>query len=290
MTTVTQAHTPVSAPTLASELRGLMAVMRREWSITFRYKTWIIMTLIWPVIFPMVYILTGRALAGPDGSGLGQFLQSAGTDSFIGYIAVGTTVWMWQNVVLWDLGFALRNEQMRGTLESNWLTPTWRFSLLIGSGAVKFVTMLIFIVVATLEFRFFFGVRLNGSLWQAILVMFASVPSIYGIGITFASLVITAKEANMFVFLVRGLVMIFCGITFPVSILPGWMQGVAKFLPQSYTIRAMRTALLNGGDWQLVRADILALLGFGVFWLLAGYLLFTWMDRRTRKNGSLGHY
>jgi hypothetical protein len=31
-------------------------------------------------------------------------------------------------------------------------------------------------------------------------------------------------------------------------------------------------------------------LGFGVFWLLAGYIFFTWMDRRTRKNGSLSHY
>ncbi len=42
-----------------------------------------------------------------------------------------------------------------------------------------------------------------------------SIPSIYGLGFAFASIVITAREANAFVFLVRGLVMIFCGITYP---------------------------------------------------------------------------
>ena len=80
----------------------------------------------------MMYILTARALSGPDGSGLAVFMKTTGASDFIGYIVIGTTVWMWQNIVLWDVGFSLRNEQMRGTLESNWLSPTWRFSYLLG--------------------------------------------------------------------------------------------------------------------------------------------------------------
>jgi ABC-2 type transport system permease protein len=56
-----------------------------------------------------------------------------------------------------------------------------------------------------------------------------SIPSIYGLGFAFASVVIAAREANAFVFLVRGLVMIFCGITYPIAVPPpGWMQGVAQ--------------------------------------------------------------
>ena len=59
--------------------------------------------------------------------------------------------------------------------------------------------------------------RFNGNPLLVVLVILASMPSIYGLGMAFASLVITAKEAQNFVFLVRGLVMIFCGITFPVT-------------------------------------------------------------------------
>lgn len=108
-----------------------------------------------------------------------------------------------------------------GTLESNWLSPTWRFSFLPGNSLTQFFTMLIFLLVTAVEFALVFGVRLHGSLWLVLLMMLAAIPSIYGIGIAFASLVITVKEANTFVFLVRGLVMIFCGITFPISVLPG---------------------------------------------------------------------
>jgi len=276
--------------TIATELRALWAVVRREWTIFLRYPSWIIALLIWPVIFPLVYILIGRALAGPDGSGLVLFKQVAGTHDFMGYIAIGTTIWMWQNVVLWNVGFSLRNEQLRGTLETNWLTPTWRFSYLLGNSAVQLFAMLLFLTVSALQFGLFFGVRFNGNPWLVLLVLLACIPSIYGLGFAFASLVITAKEANAFVFMVRGLVMIFCGITFPIVLLPAWMQTVAKWLPQTYMIHAMRASALGNADLQSLLPDLSALLFFGVFWLVTGYLLFTWMDHRARKTGTIGHY
>ncbi len=109
---------PASGSTrLLGDLRALAAVARKEWLYFVRYPSWMISLLIWPLIFPLAYILSARALAGPDGSGLLLFTTRTGISDYMGYIAVGTTIWMWQNVVLWNVGFALRNEQMRGTLE-----------------------------------------------------------------------------------------------------------------------------------------------------------------------------
>ena len=71
-------------PGLASDLRALWAVVRREWTIFTRYPSWIIGLFIWPLIFPMMYILTARALSGPDGSGLQVFLQTTGAKEYIG--------------------------------------------------------------------------------------------------------------------------------------------------------------------------------------------------------------
>ena len=135
-----------------SDLRAFSAILRREWTIFTRYPSWIIALVIWPLIFPMLYILTARALSGPDGGGLAVFTATTGATDYIGYIIVGTTVWMWQNIVLWDVGFSLRNEQMRGTLESNWLSPTWRFSYLLGHSAPQIVSMIMFIAITALEF------------------------------------------------------------------------------------------------------------------------------------------
>lgn len=276
--------------TLLAELRALLAVVRREWIIFRRYPSWIVALLVWPIIFPMVYIFSARALAGPDGGSLSLFAQLAGTEDYLGYIAIGTTVWMWQNVVLWDVGFALRAEQMRGTLETNWLTPTWRFSYLLGNSLVQLFSMLLFLLISVIEFALLFGVRMHGNPWLVILMVIASMPAIYGLGFAFASLVITAKEANTFVFLVRGLVMIFCGITFPIAILPEWMQAVSRWLPQSYMIRGVRNAALAGADLKTLMPDIQALLLFGLAWLSIGYILFHWMERQARKTGTIGHY
>lgn len=280
----------LSAPSRLAQVHALLAVARREWIIFLRYPSWVVALLIWPLIFPMVYIFSARALAGPGGSSLGLFAQAAGTSNLVGYIAVGATIWMWQNIVLWDVGFALRSEQMRGTLETNWLTPTWRFSFLLGHSFIQVFSMLLFILVAVIEFTFLFGLRLNGNPWLALLMILVSMPAIYGLGFTFASLVINAKEASAFVFLVRGVVMIFCGITFPLAVLPDWMQSVSRWLPQTYMMDGMRKAALTNAGLAELAPDIQALLLFGLGWLLAGLLLFKWMERRARKTGSIGTY
>jgi len=135
-----------------------------------------------------------------------------------------------------------------------------------------------------------FGVRLNGSGWMLALVMLAAIPAIYGLGFAFASLVITVKEANAFVFLIRGLVMIFCGITFPVTILPDWMQAFSRWLPQTYLIHGMRAAAFTNAGVNELLPDLIPLLSFGTFWLIVGYLAFIWMERRARQTGAIGQY
>ncbi len=293
MTTFSPSLSPVQSlhqGGFPAELRALGAVVRKQWLIFRRYPSWIISLLVWPIIFPATYLLTGRALAGPDGSGLTLFTQKTGISDFIGFVVIGTTIWMWQNTVLWNIGFALRNEQWRGTLESNWMSPTWRFSFLVGKSVIDLFTSITLVAVTALEYGLFFGVRFHGNLFLCIFMLLAAVPSIYGLGFTFASLVITAKEANTFVFLARGLVMIFCGITYPLSTLPGWMQIVSKWLPQTYMIHGLRNASLAGASFRQLLPDYLALLAFGIVWLVIGYLTFSWMERRARQTGAIGQY
>lgn len=273
-----------------ADIQALWAVVRREWIVFIRYPSWVIALLIWPIIFPMGYILTARALSGVDGSGLATFQSTTGLKEYTGYIAVGTMIWMWQNIVLWAVGNSLRTEQLRGTLESNWLSPTWRFAYLLGSSIPQLASMLMLMVVSGLEYVFLFKVHFEGSIWLGLLVVLAAIPSVYGLGFAFASLVITVKEANAFVFLVRGIVMVFCGITYPLAMLPNWMQSVAQWLPQTYVIHAMRTAALSTEGFGGIAFDLKMLTLFGAFWLAVGYLLFTMMERRARQTGAIGQY
>lgn len=273
-----------------SAWRALVAVMKREWVIFLRYPSWVISLFIWPIIFPLSYVFTAHALSGKDGIGMAQFQATTGVQDYTGYIAIGTIIWMWQNVVLWNIGYSLRNEQMRGTLESNWLTPTWRFAYLLGGSVPQLISMLMFLTVSAIEFVLVFGVRFEGSLWLTLLALLAAIPSVYGLGFAFASLVVNVKEANAFVFLVRGVMMVFCGITFPISILPDWMRPIADWLPQTYIIHAIRSASLSTQGLSAIATDLKMLALFGAFWLTFGYLIFNWMERRARRTGTIGQY
>ncbi|MFN8410994.1 MAG: ABC transporter permease [Anaerolineales bacterium] len=105
--------------------------------------------------------------------------------------------------------------------------------------------------------------------------------------IAFASIVITMKEANALVFLVRRHCDDFCGITYPMSMLPGWMQSLSQWLPQTYIIHAVRSAALSTEGFAGISHDLTMILIFGAVWLTIGYMMFVVMERRARQNRAL---
>jgi ABC-2 type transport system permease protein len=85
--------------------------------------------------------------------------------------------------------------------------------------------------------------------------------------------------------------MVFCGITFPIALLPGWMQAAVLWLPQTYVISASRKVMLSGCQpGREVMPDLIPLTLFGVLWLAIGLQLFVWMERQARRKGTIGHY
>lgn len=274
-----------------SEIRALLAVARKEWIVFRRYPSWVVAFAVWPILFPMGYIFAAKALGGPDGSSLAAFDQLTGTTDYVPYMVIGTVLWMWLNVTLWDVGFFLRNEQMRGTLESNWLCPTGRMSIVLGACLTKLVTSLTLIATTAVEFKLFFGVDLvQGNVGLLLLIFLLVIPSIYGLGLAFASLVIRFREANAMVFLVRGIFMIFCGITYPLAVLPGWMQGVASLLPLTYAIQGTRAVALAGATVTDILLDLQMLLVFALVMPALGYVAFRLAERRSRRIGVLAQY
>ena len=49
-------------------------------------------------------------------------------------------------------------------------------------------------------------------------------------------------------------------------------------------------AALGGADFATLWPYIRILLLFGVIWLAIGYTLFAQMERRARRNGTIGHF
>ncbi len=280
---------PVFQQIRPSILRASLAVARRQIRIHLRYPGWFLVQLVWPVMIPMNYVFAARALAGQDGSGLATFAKFAGTSEYVGYLVIGTTFWMWFNWMLWGLGTAFRTEQLRGTLESNWLAPLPKVYMALGSFLGEAALGLIVVVMSTVSATLVYRINLAGNLGLFALVVLCSTVSVYGFGLIFASLVLAAKESNSFVFLARGLMTILCGVSYPVSVLPASMQAVSEYIPMTHSIRAVRE-VVAGGSLQSITREIVFLLVSGAALLALGLLTFEIVQRRMLNAGSLGRY
>lgn len=273
-----------------NRMRTIMAVYKKEFLMLVRYPTWIIQIIVWPLIFPLIYILSAVGFSGPDMSGLENFQQLTGTDNYMAYIIIGTITWMWVNMLLWSFGSFLRQEQMLGTLESNWLTPTKRFDLLIGNGLLTLSIVFVMNVVAIIEYMLIYRIEFNANPLMWFFIYLIMIPGAFGIGSFFSSLVLLLRETNALVNVARGIIMIVCGITFPILVLPNWLKVISYTIPFTHGIEAARKIMLNGYSISQAIEPIMYTLLIGMVYVLIGYLFFKYLEHVAKVKGSFDRY
>ncbi len=274
----------------SSIFTAISAVFKKELKIFLRYPSWFISMLIWPIIFPFGYLFTAKALSGVDGQSLTAFSNISGTSDYISFMLIGTTMWMMMNSMLWSFGTSLRTEQIRGTLESNWLCPVPKITILLGHSLREIFSTVIFLIITAIELKLIYNFKFIGSPLLSFLIIIISIPSIYGIGFIFASLVMWQKETNSTVFLVRGIMSIFCGITYPLTVLPNWMGNISKVIPLTHSISALRSVISTGATLVDIKNQIYYLIFSGIILMALGFLAFNFTQRKVKESGSLGHF
>src|SRR2546427_6737761 len=114
--------------------------------------------LFWPVLLPASWVLMGHAYSGNDPQALDAFAERAGSTNVAGFVFVGYAMSMWLSSLLWGSGTALRQEQVRGSLEAVFVTPASRLVPLFGPGVATLIPMAATFVVMGLPLWLFFGV------------------------------------------------------------------------------------------------------------------------------------
>jgi len=229
---------------------------------------------------------------------LSQFVQSeelsralpAGKDYFA-FALVGLAFFDYLSVSVITFERSLREERQNGTLEALLATQTSLPTILAGSAIYPFVLMalrtLIYLAWAVLVFDF----PVAAANWLGLLLVLAcSVLAFAGLGVISASYSLVFKGTNPTKWVVIGLSGLLGGTLYPVSVLPEPLQAVARLIPVSYSLEAMRAALLEGASSGLLWPAIRALLLFAVVLLPLSLAVFAWSLRRTKIIGTLTHF
>jgi len=276
---------------LAADIRAFFAAARKELRQQRRYPTLFLGLLFWPVLLPASWVLMGQAYSGNDPQALAAFAERAGSTNVAGFVFVGYAMYMWLSSLLWGSGTALRQEQVRGSLEAVFVTPASRLVPLFGPGVATLIPMAATFVVMGVALWLLFGVvpPLSAVL-QAAVVVVLGVPALYAIGTLFAASVLRFGEVGPIVQLIRGMFVLACGITFPVAMLPLWAQVWAWLMPPTYIVEDLRRVLLQGAGLGEVAPHIAIVLTIAMLTALLAIGVFRFLETSARRSGMLGRF
>ncbi|HEX2141908.1 MAG TPA: ABC transporter permease [Candidatus Limnocylindria bacterium] len=276
---------------LLGDLRAFGAAARKEWRILRRYPSLFLGFLFWPIALPTAYVFQARGYAGDSQAALDAFAQRAGTVEIAGFLFVGWAAYMWISMILWGPGTALRTEQVRGTLEAVFMTPVSRLVILFGPVVSQVIWALWMFAVVGGTLVLFFGVEITApEVLRALGVILVAVPALYGLGALFASVVLRFGEVSAAVQAVRGVFTVFCGMTFPIIILPEWGRAIALALPPTYLISDLRQVLLSSAELATLVPDLAITLALGLLLCGLAIIAFRRTERYARRGGSLAQY
>ena len=162
--------------------------------------------------------------------------------------------------------------------------PEYLSGLVLSSIATSAVGLLVMVTVATAAFG------LSFAPYGLLLVPLLGVLFLFGIalGIAGAALVLRlGPAAEWFIWPIPALISPFAGVFYPVAVLPGWMQVVARALPPSYVFEGMRAVILGRTTpaSALIGSALLA-----VLWLVLACLFFAGVHRYAVRTGLIGRY
>ncbi|MFQ5837646.1 MAG: ABC transporter permease [Thermoplasmata archaeon] len=242
-------------------------------------------------ILLIILMFMFAALAFTSGeTGIAQGRQIAAV------MVYGLIVNLFLSFTLWEVGFSIREEQFRGTLESLYLSPASRFGSLVS----RIFAILLWTAAVSAFAVFIVALMVRGLPAENVLLAFAvlglTISGFLGLGFLFAAVTIRLKESAQFlVTFLQFFFIIFSAMFFPFRALPSVMVDyVSRWLPVSYSVDAFRSLLMGlpSGFPELLPLDVEILI-VAIFGLLSpplGYLIYKEVERRARIQGNLGEY
>jgi ABC-2 type transport system permease protein len=267
--------------TLRHELIGLLGVVERNWYLVKRYAVWELTWFVWTVANTLTIVFIAKGVEAAGGS-----LDVKRTTTVL---LIGAVIWSYLGILFEILTQTVGWERWEGTIEYTFMAPLSRVVHLLGMGLFAVVygllrTTLLFIVVAS-----FFTLDLSGAdFWAAFVVLAIASISFLGVGMMTAVFPLISPEKGIQLgFIAQGLLLVVSGVYYSVSVLPTWMQAIAKISPATYALRGIRDAILNGAGVTDLWGDIWPLLVIGAVSIPLGFLVFHRGEVYAKRHGLL---
>ena len=211
--------------------------------------------------------------------------------NYFGYILIGVAFFDYMTVSLTSFSSALRDAQMTGAFEQLLVTQTSLGTIVFGGALYHFLWTTLRSLAFLVLGAWGFGLSLaQANLFGAAFVALLSILAFSGVGILSAAMIVVFKRGNPLNWLILSASWLVGGVLYPVSILPSWLQPLARWNPLTVSLAALRAALLKGASVAALAPQISLLLVCSAAILPASLLCFRWAVEQAKISGTLGEF
>jgi ABC-2 type transport system permease protein len=222
---------------------------------------------------------------------VGQFLSTSSSVprvvDLVAFITIGNSIMM----LSWNTIFSVINitsiDKWSGTLPILLATPAPRLPLFVGRAMIHVLDGMLSVAISFVFANFLFGVNFgNANMLALLVVVFLTAFTMAGFGLLIGGLAFYYREPLVFANIFTFILLIFCGVNFPVQSLPQPLQAIAYIFPLTYGIDAGRKAII-GESLGAIAPLLVQMLIVGFISILLGYIFFCSFEHLARKTGRI---
>jgi ABC-2 type transport system permease protein len=215
---------------------------------------------------------------------LGRYANTGQDDAFF---IVGNAVQVCAMSSVYGMTMAVANERQFGTLGPLLASPANRVAVFLGRGVPVLANGLVVSFFGFLVGIVLLGFRPATSTLPALVFdVIVTAASCTAFGMVLGSIGLYGKDFFFAANLAYYVMLLFCGVNVPLSVLPGWMAAIGRCLPLTHGIAAARQ-IAEGAPLSSVSGLVLTEAGIGVAYAAAGYLLFRALEGASRRRAVL---
>ena len=253
------------------------------------YPIIIVFWAIFPVFWFIPFVLQGQAFVG--GLESASFAQITGTAQYVPFIVIGAVLNSYVNTLLYGMGENIRKEAYQGTLDYVLVAPCNHVYVLIGKALSESLSSTIFAVSQLTISVLLFGMNITlGVMLPVFFIVILLILGLYGISLILAALSLMYKQSYDLSETIGYMFYIFAPVRYPIESLPSWAQILGKLIPLTYALIIVRSLMLLGTDISTLYLEVLAFIIIDIVLLAAGFYMFNWMEKKTRKSGAISHH
>jgi ABC-2 type transport system permease protein len=248
------------------------AFFLRNWRMTRRN----VFTVFEIVFWPIVNLLSVGLLT--------TFLEA--TPQTIVFVLVGTFALSTVQVCQLDVAYAVLFDMWAKSIKHQLVAPVRPWHIVLGSWLMGLVrgTAVFALQAGVSHWAFGVNVLAHGP-GPAAALLGGLLVSAAGVGLLVSTLLMLfGLRAEVSAWSGVSLVLLICGVYYPVSILPAPLQVVSAAVPFTHFLDAFRAHL---GYAPVFTAPLLRGYGLAVVYVAGGYALFAWAIHRARRTGML---